>query len=99
MEHNVTGAPLCDGGVLYAGDWGGNVFAVEAATGRILWNAVAQAPKTEWAWHGFAGTGCLEGDTLFMASAEGTAYALDKFTGELRWKQPFTDQPNAGNCG
>ena len=34
MEHNVTGAPLCDGGVIYAGDWGGNVFAVEAATGR-----------------------------------------------------------------
>lgn len=96
---NVTGQPLVEGGTIYAADWGGNVFAVEAATGRVLWDKAVHVPKKEWSWYGFSGTGDLVGELVYQASTEGTAYAIDKKTGDVRWKTRFATNPNSGNCG
>src|SRR5436190_7568809 len=41
---NVSGMPLTDGGVVYAADWDGAVFAVNAQSGRTLWKKTIGAP-------------------------------------------------------
>ena len=91
--------PIVDGARLLVADWGGNVQAIDSASGVVEWKQSIHTPNTEWPWHGFAGSGATDGETLYEASTEGVAYALDKKTGELRWQARFTEQPNAGNCG
>jgi polyvinyl alcohol dehydrogenase (cytochrome) len=93
----VTHRPLMHDGKLHFGDWDGRVWAVRADDGEVVWKRQIEQPKTEWPWHGFAGTGAIGGGMLFEASAEGTAFALDAGTGEVKWKTRFTDDPQAGS--
>ncbi len=94
---NVTHMPLVDAGVLYTADWGGEVFALDARTGRPIWRAQVEQPRTEWPWHGFAGTGALDEATLYEASVEGNVFAIDRGTGDVRWQKRFVTDPHAGS--
>ncbi len=100
-EGNVTHAPLFDRGRCYFADWAGNVHCVEQETGREVWKRKVGEPNLQRPWHGFVGTGALDqsGGILFLASAEGTAYALDTRSGETIWEQRITDDEHAGNTG
>lgn len=103
-EEEVSHAPLVENGTLYFADWGGNVYAVEAKSGKEIWKKKVQDKVMEkWPWYGFAGTGALgigdHGDLLFEASVEGQAFAIDKKTGEVRWQAEFAEDEHAGNVG
>ncbi|MBF9252193.1 PQQ-binding-like beta-propeller repeat protein [Pontibacter sp. 172403-2] len=98
-QHPVSHAPLVEGSAVYFGDWGGTIYKVDVNNGNLVWKKAIEEPKTEWPWHGFAGTGTLGGGKLFEASVEGNAFALDPATGEVLWKTKFTDDPEAGNLG
>ncbi|HEV7265202.1 MAG TPA: PQQ-binding-like beta-propeller repeat protein [Falsiroseomonas sp.] len=93
----VSHTPLIESGRVYAADWDGNVYAFDAQTGDVVWRNKVEQPKTQWPWHGFAGTGALGGGMVFQASTEGTAFALDARTGEVRWRTRITDDPHAGS--
>ncbi len=95
-EHEVTHVPLVDGGHVYFADWGGNAYAADAASGRILWKKNLEKPVMQWPWHGFAGSGALGEGMLFEASAEGYVFALDQNTGEVRWKTDFVPESQYG---
>jgi polyvinyl alcohol dehydrogenase (cytochrome) len=98
-EGYVTHTPLVDARRVYVADWSGRVYAVNRETGNVLWKKKVHEPKSEWPWHGFAGTGAQSEDALFEASADGRVYALDKKTGEVLWQRRFTDDEQAGNAG
>lgn len=98
-EDMVTAAPLVQAGRVYISDWGSNVYAANAGDGKVLWKTKVGQPKTEWPWHGLAGTGALGEGMIFEASVEGMAYALDQNTGKVMWQTRVTDQPTGGNLG
>ncbi|HEV7284231.1 MAG TPA: PQQ-binding-like beta-propeller repeat protein [Kaistia sp.] len=99
MEHPVSHAPLVEDGRIYGADWGGYVFAIDAGSGEVVWRNKVEEPKTQWPWHGFAGTGTLGGGLLFEASTEGNAFALAPETGEVLWKTRIAEDEHAGSIG
>ncbi len=97
-EEEVSHAPLVEGGRVYFADWGGKVYAADAATGKVVWEQQAQKTVMEkWPWYGFAGTGALGEGMLFEASVEGFAYGLKQETGKVAWKTRITDDKQAGS--
>ncbi len=101
-QEHVSHWPLVDeaNGRLYFADWGGTVYAADAATGRVLWQKpVERNVQGMWPWHGFAGTGALGAGLLFEASVEGRAYAIRPETGEVVWQTDFAEDEQAGNVG
>jgi polyvinyl alcohol dehydrogenase (cytochrome) len=98
-EGNVTHTPLVDGDRIFFADWTGTVYAVDAASGETSWKQQVEQARTDWPWHGFAGTGAVNAEALFEASAEGHLFALRKDTGEVLWKTRFADDEHAGNAG
>jgi outer membrane protein assembly factor BamB len=76
--NRVVSSPVMQGNAVYFGSDDGNVYAVDAASGRQLWKyttkgAVSASPA-------------VEGDTLYVGSFDGHFYALNARTGVLRWK-------------
>ena len=73
----VSSAVWHDGAVLFGSD-DGNVYAVDAATGRQRWMAHTGGPV--------ASTPAVSGDRVFAVSYDGRLYALDARSGEVLWK-------------
>src|SRR5512137_3031697 len=93
----ITHKPLVDGRRVYFADWGGTVYAADAASGAPIWKRTIETTDPTWPWRGFPGTGALGQGLLFEASAEGNLFALDAATGDVKWQTRFTDTPFAGN--
>ena len=71
-------SPALDGGVLFIGSGDHNVYALDAATGRVRWkfttgNVVHASPA-------------VAGGIVYIGSWDRYMYALDEQTGALRWK-------------
>jgi outer membrane protein assembly factor BamB len=74
----VVSSPVWhDGNVVFGSD-DGNVYAVDAATGRQRWMARTDGPV--------ASTPAIAGGRVFAVSYDGRLYALDARTGEPLWK-------------
>jgi outer membrane protein assembly factor BamB len=74
----VVSSPVWHDGVVMFGSDDGNVYAVDAATGRQRWMARTDGPV--------ASTPALSGGRVFVVSYDGRLYALDARTGEVLWK-------------
>ena len=92
----VSSAPIVAHGRVYFTNWADDAYVADAATGHVIWRRTLGRPHEDWPWHGLAGTGALVGDTWYVASVEGTLYALDARTGAMRWKERVTHQRFAG---
>lgn len=95
----VSHAPLVDGEDVFIADWGGTVYRLRAADGTAVWRRELLEPRTSWPWHGFCGTGALDADTLYEASAEGECLAIDRETGTVRWRTRIAEDEQAGSIG
>ena len=73
----VSSAVWHDGAVLFGSD-DGNVYAVDAATGRQRWMTHTGGPV--------ASTPAVSGGRAFAVSGDGRLYALDARSGEVLWK-------------
>ena len=73
----VSSAVWRDGAVLFGSD-DGNVYAVDAVTGRQRWMTHTGGPV--------ASSLALAGERAFAVSYDGRLYALDVRTGEVLWK-------------
>ncbi|WP_439882133.1 outer membrane protein assembly factor BamB family protein [Pontibacter sp. MBLB2868] len=93
----VSHSPLVDETGVYFGDWSGTVYKLNPQNGQVVWKKTIEQPKKMWPWHGLAGTGTLGEDKLFEASVEGTAFAIDKNSGNVLWQTKITDDPEAGS--
>ena len=71
-------SPIYSDGVIFFGSDDGNVYAVDAKTGRQVWRHTTGGPVPS--------TPAIGGDTLYIGSYDGKFYALNARTGAMRWK-------------
>lgn len=74
---DIDGEMVVDGSELYAASFNGQVVALDAASGRPLWNREMSV---------FTGLS-LAGDKLFVTDKAATVWALDRRTGASLWRQ------------
>lgn len=66
-------SPLVHDGVLYIGSSDGGLYAVQPATGAVLWRHAARAPV-------FSGVGLQDDHTLMFGTMDGSVVLLDRRT-------------------
>jgi len=76
--------PAYSSGVLYAADYKGLLVAVDADTGRKLWDVKTKLPFT-------GGPGVL-GNLLLMGTQDGEVYAFDATSGTQLWSATVTSE-------
>jgi outer membrane protein assembly factor BamB len=82
-------SPAVAHGLVYVGDWRGNVYALDADDGRTRWSfETGDEVKAGVA---------VSGRRLYIGSYDGHMYALDALTGRLLWRSPA--QPRLGGHG
>ncbi len=72
---DVTGDPVIDNGVVYAGNQSGRVVAMEASSGERIWTAREGTYSPVWP----------SGDSVFLVSDQNELLRLDRATGERIW--------------
>src|SRR5260370_1693183 len=101
-SNDVSATPTVDGDAVYFPDWGGNLFAVKKASGRLIWSHKSSD------YDGVDGaisrvSPAVDGDHLIigdiLSSTEvhhGTnLIAVDRVAGNLRWKTQVDGHPAA----
>ncbi len=74
---DLSADPLLQGNIVYAVGYQGNIAALKANTGELLW---------EQSLSSYAGL-AVSDRTLVVPDHRGTLYAFDAITGAQRWKQ------------
>lgn len=100
-ERGQEASPLVIDGVMYTSGVWGNVYALDAATGKLIWQYDPQVdgqagrnPCCDAVNRGIA----YRDGVVFVASVDGKLHAIDAKTGEARWtadtiidhKQPYS---------
>ncbi len=76
----IYGSPILVGDLVVCGTAGGDVVALEEATGALAWRSEAPEYAVEVA-------PCAGEEGVYVGSWDRYAYALELVTGELRWRQ------------
>ncbi len=85
-EGGPNATPTIDGGTVYAFRRRGNIYALEAATGKVLWERdLARELKAKMPVWGFSSSPYVEGKLLIL-NLGSAGVALDKQTGATVWK-------------
>jgi len=74
---NYAFKPFLIGSDIYASSEGGEIYRVDAASGKVIWRV--SAPKSLSTGPG------SDGNTVVVASLKGDIYAFDSQTGEKKW--------------
>lgn len=74
----VVSSPVYQDKVLYFGSDDGNIYAVDAETGRQIWKRSTGGPVPS--------TPAVANGTVYAVSYDGRFYALNAQTGAIRWK-------------
>lgn len=76
--------PVIDGGAVYAASENGNVAAVNAQSGDVLWRTDLEVAIT-------GGVGAGEG-LVMVGTQDAEVVAMDQFSGEVLWRQPVSSE-------
>ena len=76
----IPGSVPVDGGVAYAGNHEGQILALPLDGSPALWSFSSRPAKP------FLASAALTDDTVYAANQNATLYALDRRTGEPRWR-------------
>jgi quinohemoprotein ethanol dehydrogenase len=97
VADGIAGTPIVVDGVVYVGVANSLVFALDSATGEILWSydpdvRSAFARRSSLSWTARANRGVSVGDgKVFVATADCRLIALDAGTGKASWSQTTCD--------
>jgi uncharacterized protein (TIGR03437 family) len=99
--NTISSAVTLSNGSLYFGDWSGNFYAVNAASGATLWKTfVGKAPSPSnpdcMPGIGVSSQPVADADTVYVGGGDSMVYALNRNTGEIRWRVPLADANNGG---
>ncbi|MEM9304299.1 MAG: PQQ-binding-like beta-propeller repeat protein, partial [Pseudomonadota bacterium] len=94
-ERGMEATPIvADGRMYVTGSWS-IVYALDAATGQLLWTYDPAVPKS-WAQYACCDVvnrgAALWGDSIFVGTLDGYLVSLDAATGEVRWKVDTIDR-------
>ncbi|GAB4421379.1 MAG: hypothetical protein Kow002_10280 [Anaerolineales bacterium] len=78
-ENWIWGAPVADGETIYFGDLDGFFYAVNSASGNVLWSIQPDGP--------IVGSALVLEDFIVFATESGTVYAVDR-EGNIIWSEP-----------
>jgi len=79
-EDEVRSSPAVHKGVLYAGAYDNNLYALDAESGRFLWKYAAEG--------GIASSPAVGDGKVFFGSEDQSMYAVNAETGRLVWTCP-----------
>lgn len=94
----LESAPIIADGKLYLVNQENNVFALDAATGKLIWNYVYKPSKDARAGNGKARGLAIGFGMLFMGTRENRLLALDAKTGKEVWNIEIENSLKCG-CG
>jgi polyvinyl alcohol dehydrogenase (cytochrome) len=90
--------PVVDGGCVYIGSSGGTAYALDAGSGRVVWDRKLEAPKPG-SGGAIVGAAAIYGrEVIFLVDEFAAPYAvaLNRSTGAVIWKSaPFAPPLNA----
>jgi polyvinyl alcohol dehydrogenase (cytochrome) len=84
----VTSTPAVVGGVVYFGDWDGDVHAHAVTDGAEIWVTDVAAQVND--------SPLVTEDKVFVGDADGWLHALDRANGDVLWRVELDDHPYAG---
>jgi outer membrane protein assembly factor BamB len=84
FEDEVRGSPLVANGVVYAGVYDNNLYAVNALDGKLLWKYATDG--------GLPGSPAIYQDTLFIGSEDKRLHAVSAKSGRVQWTY-YTEGP------
>ena len=90
----IYSSPAVAGGVVYIGSSDGNLYAVDAATGKLRWKFDAHGQVRS--------SPAVVGGAVYVISLDGNLYAVDTATGKQRWAFATEGEhrsTKAGNLG
>jgi len=111
LDHQPNAAfyssPTVVNGVVYIGSNTGNFYALDEATGALLWQQLLgfTTPTTCGSGHGVTSTATVTTDpvsgtlTVYVGGGDGYLYALDAATGNIVFKQFVTKTGTNRNTG
>ncbi len=76
--NRVVSSPVIDNKKIYFGSDDGNVYAVDAETGREIWKRSTRGPVPS--------TPAVASGIVYLTSYDGNFYALNAETGAVKWK-------------
>jgi outer membrane protein assembly factor BamB len=87
----IRSSPAVAGGAVFVGSMSGRVHAVDAATGRALWAFETEGFSIDAKAAGFDRTSVVSSpavgdDLVLVGSRDAHLYAVDRRTGEKRWR-------------
>jgi outer membrane protein assembly factor BamB len=82
----VTSSPIVYGGTVYTLDAAGQVTAVSASGGSVVWRA-STTPPNEANQEGFGGGLAADGGRVYAATGFGTVVAFEAKTGRKLWEK------------
>jgi outer membrane protein assembly factor BamB len=85
LQGQVKGGVAISGNRLYVGDYSGHLYALNATTGKILWEAHVQ-PRFGSTGNFYA-TPTLAYGRVYIGSTDGKMYSFGASSGKLRWSQ------------
>lgn len=81
---DVDGTPALDGPVLFASSYKNSTVAIEAPSGRVLWESGNGGP----------GRVGVSADRVVVSDRNGTVWGIDKTSGSGSWQQPALARRN-----
>jgi outer membrane protein assembly factor BamB len=90
-EGRIRSSPAATDGTIFVGSTDGRVYAVDLETGRERWRHEISGPSVRSADLGvdrksIIASAAVAGGTVYIGSRDGYMYALDKDSGERRWR-------------
>lgn len=89
---NIYGGIVLANGKLFFADGLGQLFALDANTGRMAWQQPFNPNTGARIWS----TPAVNDKLVFVASQDHHVYAVDQSTGDLAWKFPVAEAPQVG---
>ena len=83
--------PIVNDGVMFVTTPGNLLYAIDAASGDLLWRYQHDLPQTYIAFHRTNRGVALYGDKVYMATLDAREVALDAATGEKIWDTAVQD--------
>lgn len=84
-KERLAASPVIGGGRLFAMDTNGTVHAMDAATGRRIWETAVKAEKKN-ANSTFGGGASIDDGVVYVTNGVGEVAALDAGNGAIKWR-------------
>lgn len=94
----VSATPVIAGGATYVGSYDGNLYARDLFSGAELWTYATGTAVLEPNLQidlGITGSAAVTGNAVYVGDAAANVHAIDRQSGQLRWRVQVDRQLNA----